>query len=68
MDDVKFIKADGKYRVEIDGVYRGHVKRVEDWTVRGSRIRWEAYSRGCTYLGSAPTRKMAAEYLRVRAN
>lgn len=61
---IKFIKASGKYRVEIDGAYRGHVKRVEDWTTRGDRIRWEAVSRGGIYKGSAATRNDAAMFLK----
>lgn len=59
---IEFIKQPGFYHVEIDGVYRGRVRRVEDWTVRGTRVRWQAETKNGRVLGSAPTRKEAAQF------
>lgn len=60
---VEFVKMVGLYHVEIDGNYRGRVKRVEDWTARGTRIRWESYSKNGVFKGSGSTRNEAAQYL-----
>jgi hypothetical protein len=62
---VEFVRRHGtnSYRVEIDGRYVGSVRRVEDWTVRGTRVRWEATTRGGRFLGDGPTRKVAAQFL-----
>lgn len=40
----------------------GLVRKVERWTVRGTRIEWESYRKG-KYVGNSSTRKEAAEYL-----
>lgn len=64
---VDFIKnGPSGYHVEINGEYRGKVTRVEDWTIRGTRIRWQAESKNKVVKGSAPTRKEAAEFLKAK--
>lgn len=40
----------------------GEVRRVEDWTAHGTRVRWEAHRMG-RHLGSMDTRKDAAALL-----
>lgn len=60
---IEFIKMVGFYRVKIDGEYRGTVKKFEDWTVRGTSIRWQAQSKNGVYKGSALTRREAADLL-----
>lgn len=62
---INFRKMTGHYQVEIDGIRRGNVKRVEHWTVRGNRISWDATDRRGVHKGSAPTRAQAAEYLKA---
>lgn len=64
---IEFVKMSGFYHVEIDGLYRGRVKKIEDWTVRGTSIRWEATSKNGVYKGSGKTRKEAAEFLRAKS-
>lgn len=51
------------YRVIENDVKIGCVYKREDWTVRGSRIEWEAIKNDGTYIGSYPTRKKAIEAL-----
>jgi hypothetical protein len=63
---VEFFRQEGFYRVEINGSYAGRVRRVEDWTVRGTRVRWEALTRRGVFLGDGPTRKQAVQWLAVR--
>lgn len=45
----------------------GRVLRVEKWTVRGTRVQWEA-SRMGAYVGSFATRKEAGEALYQKEN
>lgn len=46
-----------------DAMPIGVVRKVERWTVRGTRIEWEAYRKGNCVGTSFATRKEAAEYL-----
>lgn len=46
-----------------EGSFLGFVRRVEDWTVRGTRVSWEAYLRHGKYLGRSESRKAAAAIL-----
>lgn len=55
-------KATSAHFVYADDILIGSTKKVEDWTVRGSSVRWEAWRKG-KYVGSANTRKEAAELL-----
>lgn len=57
-----FERKDGFQFVRAGGKLVGRVKRIEDWTVRGTRVRWEAWSKGC-YISSEQTRKAAAALL-----
>lgn len=47
------------YFVEQDGQLLGSVQKREMWTVRGSRVMWDAYRKGVS-KGSAQTRQEAA--------
>lgn len=50
--------------VVYDGNKRcGIVRKVEHWTVRGTRIGWQAYFKS-TYMGEAATRNEAAGLLK----
>lgn len=49
----------GGFIVHVDGKYVGKVKKNENWTVRGTRIDWSAYSADRRYLGTVDTRKAA---------
>lgn len=55
-------RKDGFQVVYADDKLVGSVKRKEDWTVRGTRVRWEAWTKG-RYIGSDSTRKAAAALL-----
>ena len=57
-----FDRKDGFQFVYADGKLVGRVKRIEDWTVRGTSVRWEAWAQG-RYSSSEQTRKAAAATL-----
>lgn len=62
---ITFEKVEGRigvYFVLSENEHVGLVRRVEHWTVRGTRIVWQAQRRGRVF-GSAETRKEAAELL-----
>lgn len=50
------------YVVYENGVRRGVIRKVENWTVRGTRIGWQAYYKN-SYKGECATRKEAVELL-----
>lgn len=52
------------YVVYADDKRRGVIRKVEHWTVRGTRVGWQAYSKS-TYMGEAATRNEAAKLLGV---
>lgn len=61
--ETKFVKMSGFYHVEICGRYAGKVSRIEDWTVRGKSVRWQAEKMG-KVVGNGKTRIEAARLLR----
>ncbi len=65
-DDIRYRKStkSSAQFVYLGETLIGSVRRMEDWTVRGTRVRWEAYRTG-NFIGSAPTRKEAASLLRA---
>lgn len=48
-----------KYRAIRDGIRIGTVMKREDWTVRGTRVQWEASDASGKYISSFDTRKLA---------
>lgn len=66
-DDMILYQQDaaGNSEVFYDGVRIGVVRKREDWTVRGTRIRWEAWRKGKCITSDAFTRNEAVEALRV---
>lgn len=60
---VEFIKVHGLYHVEVRGLYAGKVRKFEDWTTRGSSVRWQAETKNGRVIGSGKTRGEAASLL-----
>lgn len=56
----------GGFIVRVDGRFVGKVKKNENWTVRGTRVDWSAYTGG-RYVGTENTRKAAAALLTMNA-
>lgn len=52
-----------RYKVFDGDRFLGFVERVEGWTVRGRPISWKARRIGHAHVGSASTRKEAAQLL-----
>lgn len=59
---ITFEQKEGCQLVWIGTKLVGRVKRIEDWTVRGTSVRWEAWTKD-RYIGSESTRKAAAALL-----
>ncbi len=62
---MKFEKslAANTYSVSVEGKFVGHVRRHDAWTVRGTRITWEAIRNGDVVHTGANSRKEAADHL-----